>query len=227
MCIEIVDSNDPVTLIGGGACAKSDLSRAIVHAPTLVAADGGANHALGFGYMPDAVIGDFDSVQPDIRNSVPADRLHHIAEQDSTDFDKALRNIRAPLVLGVGFLGARVDHQLAVFTVLSRYPDRRCILIGQDDVIFLAPPSLTLDCDHGTRVSLYPMTDITGRSTGLEWPIDGLTFHPAGRVGTSNRATGPVTLDFDQSGMLVILPAECLDLAITSLQAQSCLWPAL
>ena len=55
------------------------------------------------------------------------------------------------------------------------------------------------------------MAAVTGRSSGLEWPIRGLNFAPAGRIGTSNRATGPVSLDFDGDGMLAILPKTRLD----------------
>jgi thiamine pyrophosphokinase len=62
------------------------------------------------------------------------------------------------------------------------------------------------------------MAPVTGRSTGLEWPIDGLAFAPAGLIGTSNRATArTVHLDMDGPGMLVILPRARLDAALRSL----------
>jgi len=51
------------------------------------------------------------------------------------------------------------------------------------------------------------MGPVTGRSAGLRWPIEGLHFAPAGRVGTSNEASASqVDLDFDGPGMLLILP---------------------
>jgi thiamine pyrophosphokinase len=62
------------------------------------------------------------------------------------------------------------------------------------------------------------MAPVTGRSQGLEWPITGLHFTPAGQIGTSNRVVGAsVTLEFDAPGMLVILPRRRLDAAIRSL----------
>ena len=45
-----------------------------------------------------------------------------------------------------------------------------------------------------------------GRSEGLEWPINGLELDPMARIGTSNRATGPLRLEADGPGLLVILP---------------------
>jgi thiamine pyrophosphokinase len=63
----------------------------------------------------------------------------------------------------------------------------------------------------GTRVSLFPMDRVSGRSDGLRWPIDGLEFHPARRIGTSNEATGGlVAIEAHEPGLLVILPRETL-----------------
>src|SRR6056297_1347169 len=122
----LVDSAEPVTLLGGGEASPADVEEALSHAPLLVAADSGAALALDLGHLPEAVIGDMDSLPEAVRAALPAARIHRIAEQESTDFDKALRSVRAPLVLGVGFLGRRLDHQLANFNVLSRRPERRC-----------------------------------------------------------------------------------------------------
>ncbi len=213
----IVHSKTAVTLVGAGQASPSDLGMALARAPCLVAADGGAALALAAGYVPEAVIGDFDSLTAADRARIPEERLFTIREQDSTDFDKAMRAISAPLVLAVGFLGGRVDHQLAAFNTLVRHADMPCILIGQSEVVFLAPPRLELALSAGDVVSLFPMMPVTGRSQGLEWPIDGLRMSPSGRVGTSNRALGPVTLEIDAPGLLVIVPAGALDAVMRSL----------
>lgn len=213
----IVQCFDPVALIGGGYLGKRDLDLVLKRSTMLVAADGGATAALRAGIVPDAVIGDFDSLPPSDAARIPQDRLHLVSEQDSTDFDKALSAIDAPLVLAVGFLGARVDHQLAALTTLAVNAFRPCILIGSEEIIFHAPPRLELALSAGDVVSLFPMAPVTGCSTGLEWPIDGLVFAPDQRVGTSNRATGVVTLDMDKPGMLVIVPRSALDIVIQAL----------
>lgn len=201
----ILDSPRAVTLIGGAPVSRADLDAALALAPTVAAADRGADTALGFGLVPRAVWGDFDSISDRARQVIPAGNLHRIAEQDSTDFEKCLTRIRAPLVIGIGFSGARHDHFLATLSTLARRIGPPTILIAGDDAITLAPPKISLDLAPGTRLSLFPMGPATGRSTGLHWPIDGLGFAPQGRIGTSNRATGPVTLQLD-GPMLLILP---------------------
>ena len=218
----IVSSLEPIVLVGGGELLPDDFEAVRPHANRFVAADSGAAAVLAQGHQPEAVIGDFDSLDDTTRADLPAERLHHIAEQDSTDFDKCLRNVAAPLILGLGFLGARVDHQLSVFNRLAARPDKRCVLLGRDDVLCLAPPKLRLDLEAGTRVSLFPMARVSGRSTGLRWPIDGLNFSPDGRVGTSNEATGPVRLETDAPGLLLILPRDALIPLLRAVQSAAC-----
>ncbi|MFD1912245.1 thiamine diphosphokinase [Halodurantibacterium flavum] len=214
----ILRSDRAVTLVGGGSLHHSHLPDALAIAPCLVAADGGADAAMLAGLRPEAVIGDFDSISPAAQEAF-ADVLHHVTEQESTDFDKCLRLVEAPFYLALGFLGERLDHTLAAFTSLVTYRDRRCILVGERDICFLAPERLNLSLPEGTRLSLYPMGAVRGEGSGLRWPIAGLDFAPDGRIGTSNMVTGPVALRFDAPRMLVILPRGCLRAALRALTA--------
>lgn len=215
----IVNTLGGVTLMAGGPVTGRDVVLARKRAPILVAADGGADRALACGIMPDAVIGDFDSLSAGGRARIGADRLHAIAEQETTDFDKALRSIRAGFVIGLGCLGGRLDHSLAVLNTLVRSA-QACVLLGGPDVVFAAPPGrrLALKMAVGARLSLFPMGQIGGLSQGLEWPIDGLSLAPDAQIGTSNRVVArEVVLRFDQPGMIVILPRRYLDTALAAL----------
>lgn len=207
----------PVTLLGAGPATAADLRLALGLAPALVAADGGAATAVAAGLLPDAVIGDLDSIDPATRARIGEARLLLVPEQETTDFEKCLRLVEAPFALGVGFVGARLDHELAALAALVRRADRRCLLIGPEDVVFAAPDALALDLPEGMRLSLFPLAPVTGRSAGLCWPIDGIAFAPDGRSGTSNRVTGPVRLRFSGPGMLVLLPRTALVAAVEAL----------
>ena len=221
----VVDSRVAVTLVAGGPCGARDLAMARKRAPCVVAADGGADRALALGVMPQAVIGDLDSLSQAGRARLGPDRVFRIDEQETTDFDKALRLIAAPFVLAVGVAGRRIDHELAVLSGLFRHQALAggrmpCLLLGRQDVILAAPPRLSLRLRAGDRLSLFPLAPVTGRSRGLVWPIDGLRLAPDGRIGTSNRVdSGPVDLEFDAPGMLVILPRARLDAAIAGVMA--------
>ena len=214
----IVQSERGITLAGGGPFSQRDLNLCLTRAPVAVAADGGADRLLRLGVMPKAVIGDFDSLSAAARAQIPLADQHVVAEQATTDFDKALRSVAAPFVLALGFAGARLDHGLAAMTTLMARAAQRCILLGPKDLAFAAPPDLELVLGPGEPLSLYPLARVTGQSEGLEWPIDGLVFAPDGQIGTSNRVVARrVRLRFDAPGMLVILPRRRLDAVIRGL----------
>jgi len=212
---ENIVSPNGVTLVGGGILGGTDLAEAMALAPTVVAADSGADHCIASGVSPVAVVGDMDSIRG--RDALPDARFIEIAEQESTDFEKALTRITAPFALAVGFTGARMDHTLAVLSALPKGIGPATVVLGRDDVIFAAPQRIALDIKVGTRVSLFPLARLTGQSEGLEWPIEGLVLSPLGRTGTSNRATGPVMLEFDRPGCLILMPRAALRAALTGL----------
>jgi thiamine pyrophosphokinase len=203
-----------VTLVGAAVPDRAAVEAARCHAPVLVAADGGADRLAAMRLEPRAVIGDMDSLaDPERWRAGPA-AFVHLAEQDSTDFEKCLYATEAPLYLAVGFTGQRVDHTLAVFNTLLRYPEKRIVVLGAHEVSTLARPgeTLRLALRPGSRVSIYPLLPVTAtHSRGLQWPVDGLAMTPGGRIGTSNVATQPmVELAFDAPGALVMLEAEAL-----------------
>ncbi len=218
----IVESRDSVTILGPSHAKPEDIDEALHLAPVLVAADGGAARALAAGHTPDAVIGDFDSIPGDLAQDLPRRKLFRIDEQNSTDFEKCLVRIVAPLCLAVGFTGRRLDHELAVMNALVRHAGRKCILIGSDDVVFALSGAVALDLPRRTRLSLFPLAPVHVAGTGLRWEVDEVPFDPAGKIGTSNEVTGPVTLSADRPGMLVILPRAALASTIAALRpAQS------
>jgi thiamine pyrophosphokinase len=213
-----VDTKHPVTLFGGSKVNLEVVNQALHLAPILIAADGGARVALGLGHIPRAVIGDFDSIDADTIAQIPSGRLHQLKEQDSTDFDKCLRNIKAPLILGVGFTGGRLDHELAAYNALVRHPDKRCVLLGEVDLCFVVPDKVRLELPVGTRVSLFPLTRCHVTTTGLRWSFTDMEMAPDGKIGTSNEASADVVeVQVSQPKLLMILPLAHLDAVIAAL----------
>ncbi len=213
----------PVALIGGAAFDAEAYAAAAARTARDVAADGGAD-AFAPGAAPRlaAVVGDMDSVR-DLAawRAAPGVTVRALSEQDSTDFEKCLYSVAAPLYLGVGFLGARFDHSLAATHSLLRYADRRVILIGETDLVFLAPRRWRARLAVGARVSFFPIRPVRAvASQGLAWPLDGLRLAAGEAIGTSNRASAEtVAAQFDAPGAAVILGREWLDAAIESLDA--------
>jgi thiamine pyrophosphokinase len=89
----VVAGQTAVTLIGGGALRDNDLAEALDIAPLLVAVDGGADAAMAAGLTPQAVSAISIRSLPPLRARWAQRSFYEISEQDSTDFDKALRHL--------------------------------------------------------------------------------------------------------------------------------------
>ena len=214
---DIVQSSEGVTLVGAGHPNHSDIKESLKSAPCLVAADGGANYCVDAGLVPSAVIGDLDSLDTNLNDDLSESKLIRIAEQETTDFEKCLTRIDAPFILATGFTDGRIDHTLAVWSVLARRIGPPTLVLGRSDVVFAAGQTIEIDLIPGSRLSLFPLFELTGRSVGLEWPIDDLTLSPMGRIGISNRVIGPVRLEFAAPGCLVITPRAALGAALATI----------
>jgi thiamine pyrophosphokinase len=208
-----------VTLIGGGALDRADLDEAVARAPHVVAADGGANRLRAWGLGAEAIVGDMDSVEDLEGWRARGATVAPIAEQETTDLEKCLLHVEAPFYIGAGFTGLRFDHTLAALHALLRFPDRRLVLLAEQEAIFLAPLDWRARLAPGARVSFFPLAPVTGLSSeGLEWPLDRLPLETGRRIGTSNRAVASeVAARFDARGVAAMVERRFLDAALASL----------
>ena len=180
----------------------------------VLAADGGLNAAINAGLLPQIVIGDMDSVT-DLDQLPVSIRQIRLSGQDDTDFEKCLRLIKAPLIVGVGFLDGRLDHSLAALDAMARLEhDRPVLLAGSSDVVLRLRGNIKLLLDRGCRVSIWPLgCQHFIRSEGLDWPLDDLTMQMGHCTGTSNR-TNAKTISMTAGkgdGYVVIVPLAAFD----------------
>ena len=211
-------------LIVGGADFSEELFKEVYdNEIPIIAADGGVNFLTEKNISPELVIGDLDSVSEQKIHNIEPEKIIRISEQNSTDLEKVLFNTQSPLTIGIGFLGAQIDHELAALSALVKFSHKKIIFIGEHDIVFLVPPSFSLRSFNGMRVSLYPLDEVKVHSDGLKWATDGLTMKPTGQLGTSNKAIGKsIHLAPDKPNLLLILPKTVLNEAISQLElAQS------
>jgi thiamine pyrophosphokinase len=213
-------SDRPVIIVGGGRVDHGQLKALGAEFP-VVAADSGADTVVEAGLTPRLVAGDFDSISSP--ENFPDSAVIPTPDQDQTDFAKALDLINAPLIIGLGFLGRRLDHTLATTSTLASSQSVPVVLLDRYDAVFYADAPVALDLEPGDRVSIWPVhgQGFTA-STGLEWPLDGLFMQPGSVIGTSNRVRADlvdgagvtITPGDGGSGYLVIVAAERLPAVI-------------
>jgi len=204
----------------GGADFSDDLFKEVYDKELpIIAADGGANFLAENNIYPELVMGDLDSVSEQNVQNIEPQKIIRIPDQDSTDLEKVLLNTQSPLTIGIGFLGSQIDHELAALSALAKFPEKKIILIGEHDIIFLVPPNFSLRTYVGMRVSLYPLDEVKVKSDGLKWTTNGLIMKPTGQIGTSNKAIGKsIHLTPNQPKLLLILPKTVLNEAIPQLE---------
>jgi thiamine pyrophosphokinase len=178
-----------------------------------VAADGGFDSAQQAKLEVALVVGDMDS-QLDLPASQAA---AHISDQTTTDFQKCLSVCDAHIFLGVGFLGGRLDHQLAAFSALLNEP-RPVILMDEAQLVFVVPQKFSIDLEAETPVGFYPMVPIEASLRGVRWPLLNAVMSPMGQIATSNVALGgALEITVDRPGLLAILPRRALEGVLSEL----------
>jgi thiamine pyrophosphokinase len=193
----VIRFEDLLVIVGGGAVdyqLMRDLAAGGAH---LVGADGGADEIVKADLVPEAIIGDFDSLS-DPESWLGRTRLVRVAEQETTDFEKALYSTWAPVTIALGMTGRRFDHTLAALDAVARYAeDRIIILVDESDVAMALRGPFSFEVEPGDRVSVHPLKPIRfKRSIGLKYPLDGLRLAPGERTGTSNAAElGPFRIE--------------------------------
>ena len=180
-------------VVGGGAVDLDLLRDLAASGGHVVAADGGADTVVEAGLVPEAIIGDFDSLQRP-EDWLGRTRLVRIAEQETTDFEKVLYSTTAPVTIGLGMTGKRFDHTLAALDAVSRHAKGRIIiLVDESDLAMALTGPFTFEVGEGERVSVHPLVPIKFRSSiGLDYPLNGVRLAPGERTGTSNAATDGV-----------------------------------
>lgn len=181
----------PIAIVGGGA-VDNDLLRALAaRGVALIGADGGGDAIAAAGLMPEAIIGDLDSLS-DRAGWEQKTRVVHVPEQITTDFQKVLYSTSAPVTLALGMTGKRLDHTLAALSaVLQVAAERHVLVIDEVDVALAVVGPFSFEAAARERVSIHPLVPIRfQRSTGLRYPVDGLLLEPGGLLGTSNEGTG-------------------------------------
>jgi len=165
----------------------------------VIAADGGARHALAIGVTPQVVIGDLDSLSTDdlARLERAGARVERYSpRKDETDLELALQYAAregATEIIILAALGGRLDQTIANLLLLA-LPELESVDVrivdGAQEALLIRSQAL-IEGRPGDTVSLIPLGGDAEAVTaeGLEWPLhkDTLRFGPA--RGVSNVLT--------------------------------------
>lgn len=210
----IVSSSSLVCFVGGAPLENDAISAFFPTIEAFIGVDGGADHLLAAGVTPAAVIGDLDSLSDHARATF-SDVLCHVTEQSTTDFEKALTRVEAPMILALGFTGGRMDHMLSVLNVMARFWNRAIVLADEDEVCFVGRRGATqFEAAKGTSISIMPLGRATVTTSGLEWSFADTVMTPDGFTSPSNSARGGAVQIQTDGPVLITLPRALLPIAL-------------
>jgi len=202
-------------VIANGPAPKYPPSFQRMEGDWIVAADGGTRTALFWGWIPHTVIGDLDSLSPEMEEQLRAMGCQFItysSRKDWTDLELALQHVvekGATEVVVLGARGGRLDQELANILLLSRaeWAGARIRLLDGREEACVVRHACTLSGSAGDCVSLIALTpEVTGVSTtGLEWPLVDSTLHFGSTLGISNVMTEPDARIVVTSGVLLVV----------------------
>ena len=178
-----------------------------------VAADGGANLLQVLNLLPDAVVGDFDSLQPDVQKQLPETILFHVKEQDTNDADKAVRHCLKLGFTEINLLGAdggRQDQFLSSLEILFKYsPSARLIIWTALERMEFILDTWEETLPPGTTLSLLPLFGGAQGvvSRGLKFELNNHALLPGkSPSGVSNQVlSNPVTVSIREGQLLLVV----------------------
>ncbi len=198
-----------VVICGGPPPAPDQVAAWLADGDLLLCTDGAGRPYDRLPRLPDAVVGDGDSLPPGALP--PAVRLLHDPDQETSDSEKALRHAAAAgcadAVL-LGAVGGRFDHAWYNGDLLLRLRPLLPSALADPEgvtVALAAGESVAWDLAAGTLFSLLPQAGPSRvTAAGALYPLDDAVLAPGGLVSLSNRVTRPpLRLAVHDGGVLV------------------------
>ena len=207
-----------IFVIAGGSIGNKDFLRSQIDRfgpDELVCADGGACHVLALDLTPQVIIGDMDSLPPEIlqRCEERGSRIIRYPQaKRATDTQLALEyacRSHPGEIRIYGALGGRIDHALANISLLLPAARRGLTtkLVDEWCEIAVITQTTSIGGIAGQTISLFPVSALVQgiELEGFEYPLSGETMEIGVPYGISNRLQkdrGVITIE---SGCLLVV----------------------
>ena len=204
---------DTVVVFTGGSRPDARALASVPAGAPVIAADRGADHALGAGLQVELAVGDFDSISSAGLEALEraGTRIErHPPTKDATDLELALDAAVALAprrILVVGGAGGRLDHLLGELSLLASdvYAEIELDALLGRATINVVRRERVLAGATGELVSLLPLHGpaVGVTTSGLVYPLGGETLLPGSSRGISNVFAGPEARIALESGVLL------------------------
>lgn len=189
-----------VLVVGSGKVESTEIIKNYSEMSDLIiCADGGARYLYRAGIRPHVLVGDFDSIDPEVKKFYQDSDIETVKfpkEKDYTDMELALDlavEKGATRVFIAGATGSRLDHTLSNIQLLHKLADvgAEGVIIDENNYIHLLTDHIELPKREGFYLSLIPATPkVEGITTkGLAYPLKDAEMVMGTGLGISNEFT--------------------------------------
>jgi thiamine pyrophosphokinase len=200
-----------VTIFADGERCSLALNRRLRNGRLVIALDGVAEQARKEGWVPDLVMGDFDTATPKTLKILEqhGSVLLPTPDQNQTDLEKAVQYCSQRYY---GFwvaqaLGSRLDHSFAALSLLDRYHRPRMdfsLWREGERVRLLKDEKRVLRGKKGRPLALLPFPACRVTSTGLVYEMKNTRLKLGVKASVSNcAAQAAVELNIEGTALLV------------------------
>ena len=204
-----------VVFLNGEYNYSMEFIKTITEKAFVLCADGGANASFRYEVMPNKIIGDLDSIEPEILSSyklLNIDIQKYPVEKDFSDFELILNMIKEDImfkdseVIILGSSGGRIDYVINNLMLLEGTKNVR--MITESEEIYYRDKPFTIENREGARVSFISLDETITNMTlkGFKYNIGNKLI----RRNTSQLVSNEVNskkaeILFDKGKMLVII----------------------
>jgi thiamine pyrophosphokinase len=206
-----------VILAGGELSVRPVIEALVKAAEFIVAADSGLDHAVTLEVKPNVIVGDFDSVSPEILEQFPdVPKKRYSRHKDLLDLEIALGvalERGATHIAVLGAVGGRFDQSLATLFISTRFRREGIILSlhGRQDIyLLLAPESQRYMVPVGQRFSLLSLSNKSVITlTNAAYPLNEFALEYGVGLGVSNEVkASPLTVNVHEGLAVLVLEHE-------------------
>lgn len=178
---ETMTTKFDAVILANGDYPTSPQPLEILHrgAPYVACCDGAVNEFVRHGGIPDAIVGDCDSLSDEIRTTY-ACIIHKIDEQEYNDLSKTIKFLMSIGKRSIAILGAtgkREDHTLGNISLLIEYMQWGIdVRMYTDHGVFIpCHGDRTFTSTPGQQVSIFSFGATGFHAEGLVYPLHDFT----------------------------------------------------
>lgn len=162
----------------------------------VICADGASNYLKSIDFVPDLLIGDLDSIDPQAKawmeeKKVPLKKFPSRKDQTDTEIALEYSIEKKPEEIEVlGAFGSRMDHTLGNVLLLEKFhdPELSLVLADEQNEMWLINKHTRITGRKNENLSVIPITEkVTELSLrGFEYPLTNHTLYRGNTLGISN-----------------------------------------